>query len=82
VVLVLILRAVENNEADSFKRLYFSLVFSLLSREKACLQTDLFKVFCKQIALLIMRNDPIDDLAPVAQCGLIAREEIILVKGL
>lgn len=81
VILVFILRSVEDYEANAFERFDFSLVFRLLAREEPALQANFIEVFIEEVAVFIVRDHPVDNLAPVAQCGFVAGEKVVLVEG-
>ena len=81
-IFIFVLRAVENNKADSLECLDFSFIFGTFFLEKPSLQSNLIEIFLENILSLASLSYPIDDLSPVSQGCSIAGEEIILVKCL
>jgi len=81
-IFIFVLRAVENNKADSLESLDFSFILSAFFLEKPRLQSNFVEIFLENIWSLTRWPHPIDDLSPVSQSCSIAGEEIILVECL
>lgn len=44
------------------------------------MESDFLEVLVEEVALFVVRDNPVDDFTPVAECRLIAGEKVVFVE--
>lgn len=77
---VLVLTARVQDEADALETLNPVFVLVGLAAEVAARQAHLRQIFHKGLVVLLVAEDPVNDLGPVPERVLAANEEVVLVE--
>lgn len=77
---VLVLRTWVKDETDSLEALNSFLILGVLVGKEAAWQAHLIQVLSECLVSLVNADHPIDDLGPVIERILVAREEVIFIE--